>query len=195
MLLRSAQRRTHRNVFIQILISIHITPRKLFTIDILAEAISHHCSHQITDFRLSITSVHEHCHFHVWSTAASPFFFDMDLSVQEYLLIKYWMDLAGDTEYSHLGRIRLVEFGCSGSGSSRPSRLSSSNSWFSIERPRFQHIRCASHVDLLIRLYCTVAGFTRSRSSGSDQPNARTRIQNSQISPIECALIMYVDFF
>ena len=121
-------------------------------------------------------------------------FFDMDLSVQEYLLIYYWMDLAGNTEYSHLGHIQLVEFGCSGSGSSKPSRPSSSNSWFSIERPRFQHIRCASHVDLLIRLYCTVAGFTTSRSSGSgsgsDQPNARTRIQNSQISPIERALTM-----
>ena len=36
--------------------------------------------------------------------------------------------------------IRLVEFCCSGSGS---SRLSSSNSCFSIDRPRFQLTRCA----------------------------------------------------
>ena len=45
---------------------------------------------------------------------------------------------------------------------------------------------------LLTRLYCTVAGFSRSRFSGSgcgsDQSNARTRIQSSQISPIKRTL-------
>ena len=136
------------------------------------------------------------------------------------------------------GRVRLVGFGCSGSGSMRSigriqikissescyrtsepvlrvtwrqnlltTALSPPNLlWIqiqihqkSIEQPQFQQIWCASRRDLLRRLYCTVAEFTRAQStgsgSGSDQSNTQTRIQSSQIRLIKRTLgVLHDDY-